>query len=194
MKRRKKISERKEIAWCSKTPVFPKEAYVTVVLFADRKSQELTAIYPLESIDETLESACSYAQDVIPKLEAGNPEYAAMRTMSVFPLVFDRTYPLRREFWESPDVEYSPASRVSQFAKISKFPEAYDVLVTPSGILKRKWILRAATALLRQTPDAVIEQFMLHTNWPVLQTAKYAALYHVHKPIFLDWQTGQPVS
>ena len=194
MKRGKKSTGDQKIQWCSVTPVFPKEAYLTIVMFADRNTLKLTAIYPLETIDEQLESVCAYARDVVPKLEEGNPDYVAMRTITVFPLVFDRNYPLRREFWESPDVDFSPSSRVNQFAKISKLPEAYDVLVTPSGKTKRVWILRAATAFLKNTSDAAIEQFMLHSNWPVMQTAKYAAIYHLQKPIFLDWETGTPVT
>ena len=184
------MTDAKKIPWCSIDPAFPERAYLTVVMFAE-KNGSLAAIYALERIVTTPEDAVSYAAKTIPELEKGNPEYMAMQTLSVFPISLSSRYPLRREFWESPDVRFSPQTRTGQFAKISKFPEAYDILVTPWELSKKQPSYLAAMALLRSTGEGVIEQFMLHSDWPVDPLAKFAAVYHMHPPEFYNWMTGK---
>jgi hypothetical protein len=78
--------------------------------------------------------------------------------------------------------------RLRLFKKAADKPELYKLLVTPS-FLEETWTFEAALPFFISSPLTLIERFMLSSDWPVAQEAKFSAFYTFGKPLRFNWRT-----
>lgn len=110
-------------------------------------------------------------------------------TSVIVPITLQRLYPLKREFWENPSVHYDAFDRLKGFWNAVERPNFYQLLVTPLWVNKELFF-HAAIPFYVSSTDRDIESFMLTSDYPVDERAKFAALYTLGIPLRFNWKTG----
>jgi hypothetical protein len=109
----------------------------------------------------------------------------------VFPIVFDRHFPLRKEFWDNPTEDYTVEDRIKSFIELLKNEQFIEILITPLLGKKGKVKFHTACCFTLGTPKSTVDNFMLKSNHPVETSAKYAAFYRPKTPFILNLNTGK---
>jgi hypothetical protein len=170
--------------YCSVDPKYPISGYVVMLMVTT--SQNNTVMYPLYQIYTSLDEVVVDIEEYKKILTEGESVSQVSDICFLFPLTFDRRYSLTREFWMNPDIAYTPSHRISAFMQVISKPELFSLLVTPSK-QNRRWRFMAALPLFTNQDDASVRQFMLHSDWPVDESAKYAAVYRIEKMQVYNW-------
>ena len=183
------MKTRKE-KFCYLTPPFPKSAFM-IMLSISKKSNPYKTIlfYPSKEIFPAINDALEnvvYDKKAFIKVDDLYFQDVAL----LIPLTFESLYPLRREFWDDEIHDFTFTDRVAAFIKASVSPDLNQVLVTP-GLFGKKWRFSAAVPFLPTADNKTLEQFMLHSNWPVDERAKYAGIYKMEKSVYINLKTRQ---
>lgn len=174
-----------EKEFCTIDPPFPMKGYCVSMLVI--KSDGKKAMYPLEHIYPTLDEVANDIAHIKHHESQDSGIYNISEICFVIPITFSRRVPLRKEFWDNPDNNYLPDQRIRAFVHSMNKPDLFTLLVTPSKP-ENDWEFLAAIPLPKSATDSTIEQFMLHSDWPVESTAKYAALYKFEKLQVYNWE------
>ncbi len=177
-------------AYCSVTPQFPKEAFMAFMHLT--YEQHTVAFVPLHFIFTSL----AQVQESAGQLEEQTTTTRVIvENHAIFlPLIFEELFPLKRAYWENPLVTYSNDSRLTLFTNaLTHFP-LYKVLVTPWKLTKKREEFASAIPFYRSATDSDIQKFMLTSDFPVDEKAKYSALYTLGEPFAADWETGERIS
>lgn len=174
------------------TPDFPTSAYISLVFMVE--GENIIGIYPMSSVYESLDDI---AQSIFAAADSlvENDTYEVHEVALVLPIKFHSLFPLKREYWENPKDHFDDMHRVKAFAPVIRFPELYQLLVTPSQLDKDgRWHFTAALpfTVSDRTP-AILEQFMLNSDFPVFSQADSSAIYLIGKSSHFNWRTGEIV-
>lgn len=178
--------------FCTIDPPFPVSGFAALLLVSAGGGEK--TFIPYDHLVPSLEQVASGAHVYMHHIEEEDDSIAVEDVCVVMPVVLDRRYPLRREFWESPDSDFGMREQAMPFLKACDMPEMYSLLVTPYLSEEGLWQFRAALPILNTTPDISLERFMLHSTWPVSEQAKYAAVYRLSVSRIFNWATGQVVN
>ena len=176
------MAKKKE--FCSVSPPYPMKGYVAILMVTTSDASRV--MYPLYQIYTDLDEIIEDIGEYKIALTEGEGVSVVSEMCFLLPVTHTKLYELRAEFWQQPDTTYTTQQRISAFIQAMTKPEMFSLLVTPSKY-KRSWRFMAALPLYPHTPDAVIEQFMLHSDWPVEVTAKYASLYRFEPLQVYNW-------
>ena len=176
--------------FCYLTSAFPKSAFMLMIIICKKADPDKAIlIYPSQEIFPTIDEAiANVSKDE--KLFKEHDDLFVKNTAILIPLTFENHYPLRREFWDGETYDFSLADRVSAFVRASVSPDLYQVLVTPV-LINKKWQFTAPLPFLPTEDNKTVDQFMLHSNWQVDVRAKYAGIYKMEKPEYIDLETKQ---
>lgn len=105
--------------------------------------------------------------------------------ITIVPLFFKRLYPLRMEFWKKPTIHYDDLQRVHLFESALLNYGLYKLIVTPF-LYQKQTIFLSAIPMYTSATDYDIERFMTLSDFPLEESAKYAAIYTFGKPQTLD--------
>lgn len=173
-------------AYCSIDPPFSHTGYVIIIrnVVNDRDTYEFAFDYIAPKIADVPLFIQEYKDEI---LRLGE-RIELRHTCVLLAVTLSRRYPLRREFWLQPTEEFSFDQRSDLFVRALAAPAMYSLLVTPNTSEgDDRWRYSAAMPFLNTTPEASIEQFMLHSTWPVSEMAKNAAIYTLSEVREYDW-------
>lgn len=175
-----------KIRHCSITPKYPIKAFMVYYQITDERNVNIyypnTQIYT--SIDQIKKDAELLQESIISQNQLNlNPYGLAV------PLNLQRLYRLEVRFWHKPVVHFEHFQRMDMFLKAMENITMYNLVVTPLRIGKNK-IFVSAIPLLASKKDRDLEQFMLYSDFPVDETAKYAAIYTCGSPFRLNLKNG----
>ena len=181
---------KKETKYCTYSPNFPEKAFVVIVHLAHKLlSRDYVRNYPLINLVPSLDEVVRDISD-FSKYANKTGELIVENICTVVPVTFNSLYPLRKEFWMSPTQHYDPQERIKLLMQaISKF-EMYKLLATPYEE-DRIETVAATIPFYLSADDSLIEKFMLTSDWPVDNKAKYAAFYLFNKPQSFNWMTKE---
>ena len=106
----------------------------------------------------------------------------------ILPVSFHSFIPLKRAYWENPSFSYDANSRSDAFSQILDYAALYRILVTPTLTENNEEVFSAAIPLLKDSSQKNIELFMNYSDFPVDETAKFAALYEPQSIFELEWR------
>ncbi|MBI4067163.1 hypothetical protein HY407_02175 [Candidatus Gottesmanbacteria bacterium] len=186
VKRRRK---RSQVIYGSKIARFPIEAYMNYVFYSH--GEDIVMLYPFENVYPTITALQDSMQDYATEWDEEKANGMEIAEVSiVVPISFAKLYPLRAEFWNNPDLHFEDLDRFRGFWKAASKPEFYKMLVTPTWNGK-KLSYHAAIALYITATNREIDNFMLYSDFPVDERAKYAAVYTFGHPLRFNWKTGE---
>lgn len=183
------MKERKNIQYCSKNYPYPVKAFTTFFYVLNDSSM---LYYPTTRIYTSINDIAGegdFVENTFPDRE----NMALSDTAIALPLDLERLYPLKKDFWAKPTLHYDHLHRLKLFMKMLEQSDFYRLVVTPiknSGEISYV----GALPIMSNTPDSVIEQFMMTSDFPVEETAKFAAIYKVGKPMTINWRTNEAIS
>ncbi len=176
-------------AYCYRIASFPKEAYMNYVFYG--RNEDIAMLYPFETVYPSIENL---AEEMRNYSFEWNKEMAnGMEIIDVsiiVPLVFHSLYPLRREFWNNPTMNFDDLDRFRGFWKAAAKPHFYKVVVTPQW-LRKQVAYHAVVPFYITAQVRDIDAFMMHSDYPVDERAKYAAIYTIGTPLRFNWKTGE---
>lgn len=173
--------------YCYRKPEFPDRAFAAILIYMNDKGIQFG--YPLSSFFTSFDDLRSVALDVIESNKSLSTNIA--EETFILPAIFERTWQLKREYWANPNTEYTSMERMKKFIEAVKNYELYKLLVTPAYIKKNNTILCATLPFPVSAPDKTIDQFMLHSDYPVDSSASHAAIYTFEQPYGMNWKTGE---
>jgi hypothetical protein len=184
------IDEEKKYATLQ--PPYPQRAYFAAVFV--QIEGDVAGVVPFIELRGSVADCTLAIREVLNQMQLGEetkvPDYAI-----VVPISLINRYPLRREFWEAPDQQYTDELRIRAFLPALNHPEFYHLIVTPWYHDEEKsWTFSAAIPKLSTSNDDIVEQFMLHSTMPVDIRATDAAIYQMEAPLRLNWKTGKILS
>lgn len=181
--------DKKSISYCSRAAKFPQKAYMHYVFYSTK--EEIIMIYPFESIYKDMDEL---RHDMIDYIDMWMEEKAngieIVDSSLIVPITFDKLYPLQKNFWDDPTLHYDAFARLKSFWNAAEKPSLYQLVVTPSWSGK-KLVFHAAIPFFVSATDADIGRFMLTSDYPVDERAKYAAIYQFGTPLRFNWKTGE---
>lgn len=132
------------------------------------------------SIDEAIDYYHSLAEETF------KDSIEVTEHLLIQPLQFEQLYPHKPEHWgQVGEVQLSTSSRMESFWNLFIHPEFYHVLVVPqskSRTGKEKFIIDLP--FLRTASIEDIERYVINSNLPVDESAKYSAFY-IPEPVIL---------
>jgi len=175
---------------CTITPLFPREAFVGLV--SVKRKDETVFIYPFPKIYTDIKDFSEEIDQI--EEEFSHPFMAVDEVGFIIPIAFEKKVPLKTAYWNSPSMNYSSDQRINLFYHVIRQYELFHMLVTPWRLSKKVQELSAAIPLYRSSEKERIEQFMMHSNYPVDEKGKFAALYSCGKAMGVKWKTGEFVN
>jgi len=173
--------------YCSITPQFPKEGFIPFLRVTTEES--IVAYLPLYLLCTSLADIQTSVEKIADEITEA--PLTLEETALFLPVVFGGLVPLKRAYWENESVLYSNESRMRLFlSALSNFP-MYNVLITPWKLKRSVHEFAAAIPLYKSADQKNVEKFMLHSDFPVDEKAKYAALYSFGEPFTINWTTGE---
>ena len=170
---------------------FPDKAYAVYIIAED--GERNPKVYPLTPIFYTLEEVAFYIRESEEHF-LESEDYSIQESALLLPLHLEKLWPLKEEYWHAPSQHYDGLDRIRLFMEVPKQYQLYKLLVTPSGIDEEHNVfLDAALPILASASasDKLLEEFLNRSDYPVLETAKNAALYSFGIPFRFNWQTGK---
>ena len=176
--------------FCYRKPKFPRHGFVACLLF--EKDHKIVMIYPLTLV---YTSMAEFRFDMT-LLHSNNSEMdGRLSDIAVaLPITFEKTWPLKREYWEHPSTAFSSEDRQKLFFDTIENPSFYTLLATPYHFEKNYTQIAAVCPFLSNSSDIAIETFMKNSNYPVPQSASQAALYKFEKPQPINWKKGTSIN
>lgn len=176
------------IAYCSEDVTYPLITHAAVISVSRPDSS--VALVPNKRVHVKPEDIVRDIKDLENALSRDGEIYMILESCVLLPLQFSRLVPLKREYWENPTESFSDINRSTPFIHAIYNPSLFSMLITPSkeGDL---WRYQAALPISMGSTNAVIEQFMLHSDWPVAETARQCALYKIGQPFLYNWLTHE---
>lgn len=151
--------------------------------------EEIVHIHPFYLLQKTI---AEIVMDIrLIRNEYENKDFRIDDVLIIMPVLFHSYVPLKRIYWNDPWITFDPEMRADEFARILDYSDFYRILVTPSLTEKKEEVFAAATPFYKTAKDKDIENFMLTTDFPVDETAKFAALYEPQKPFELEWRKDE---
>jgi hypothetical protein len=173
---------KKSIKHLSREFDFPKNAYVCFlwILTRDRVKIPIPYQYIFTDVEKFREIALNLSA------ELSQASVVILDQSVIVPLKLEELYPLKRKYWKRPTVEYGQWEQMQTFLKALRYWDAYKLVVTPIGVIDNTEYFSPAIPLLVSNIENDIEYFMQNSKHPVDETAKYAAIYSMGKPIGYD--------
>lgn len=172
--------------YCSRIPLYPKSAFMVYFRLSDDTSK---FHYPVTQLFTSLTQMRDEAK-VLSEIITQRNTLEVDPTAVILPVVLDELFPLKEEYWKSPHVHYDYYQRMDLFLRVLNLPSFFRILVTPIHEKNRE-IFVSACPFYAHTGNKLVEKFMLYSDFPVDETAKFAALYRTMKPKEIDWQTNK---
>lgn len=172
------------INFCSEDVSYPIVTHAAVLSVA--KPDGSVLLFPNRKIHVQVESIVRDIKELEAVLTKDGETYSILQSCIILPLRLSRLLPLKKEYWANPTAIFAESNRSSTFMKAIYNPSLFTMLVTPSkeGDI---WRYLAALPIPISSSDSVIEQFMLHSDWPVAETAKQCSIYTIEQPFLYDW-------
>jgi len=174
--------------YCSLDPDFPEHAFICTLIL--NKENKIRAPFFLNQVYTNLKELGTEINKISSEL-VSKPGWQVEENALITEITFVKLYPLKREYWGKPLLDYTFESRDQNLEAALLKPEMHFLLVTPSLFIEKdkSWYLTAPIAFLKSASDKTIEKFMLTSNWPVEERAKSAAIYHFSHDLLYNWQT-----
>ncbi|MFC1626770.1 hypothetical protein ACFL1P_01040 [Patescibacteria group bacterium] len=173
--------------YCYLNPKYPSKAYLGFMTIMKQKN--ISLIYPFMHLFSTLKHFQQDALVFIKSMEKKNIQvnHHAM----IYPITLTEIFPLKKSYWDNSTIKYSNEKRIHLLVKSAQFYAFYKLVVTPINLESKKPIYLPAFPITLQTPDTIIEQFMIHSDFPVDKVAKFAGIYRFNKPFGINALTGE---
>lgn len=174
--------------YCTRKPDFPVKAYLSALLFLDSSGQPVPYFHlPIfAGIDQILDKTDETGQQL------KKQGIRLIEELIITPLVFESLYPLNKNYWNKPLIEYDELYRWKSMADAIKYFTLFKLIVTSSYYRNKKDTLTAAFAY-KAGIENEIEIFMKVSDFPVSKSSKYAAIYSIEEPIRYNTSTHQIV-
>lgn len=170
--------------FCYRKPVYPPHAFVACLRF--EQGEEVVKTYPLTLVYTSLAEFQYDIQLLLAKNE--HMKEVLAETVLALPVVFDRLWRLKPEYWDTPDISFTQENRERMFVGMVDKYQFYTLLATPMEFKKPYTQTAAVCPFLTHSSDATIETFMKTSNYPVPVSASHAALYRFEKPYEIQWK------
>lgn len=173
--------------FCYRTPIFPKHGFIGNIHFKDNNLH-----LGFFSVSTLYTSTSEFCLDMIRLTKHWRQEVLSHieDTAVLIPLVFKEAIPLKKEYWENPNIEMPMSERQRHFNLAITHYSFYEVLCTPYKFKKPYTLLSAAFAFPVTTSKKTLNQFMYSSKYPVLTAANSAALYTCLRPYEINWKTN----
>ncbi len=170
--------------YCSEEVTYPLVAHAAIISVSRPDSSVI--LFPNRKVHSLVEDISRDIKELENMLSKDGESYSVLDSCVVLPLHFSRLVALKKEYWANPNEAFSDSNRSNPFLKATYAPTIFNMLVTPikEGDV---WRYLAALPISVGSSDVVIEQFMLHSDWPVAETAKHCALYSIDQPFLYNW-------
>ena len=167
---------------------YPKDAYIAGAFLIDEKG-EVTTVYPFDSVYNSLGEVSEQCRSSFEFNKTINEGWNIHEITIVLPIVFEKHFPLKPEYVVTPPATIKDHHRVALFNEAFTALPLFKLLVTPLfNPYKKAWHFNAAIPFkITASADREIESFMLNSDYPVDERAKYAAIYIFGKPIRYNW-------
>ncbi|OGK39935.1 hypothetical protein A3A74_07860 [Candidatus Roizmanbacteria bacterium RIFCSPLOWO2_01_FULL_35_13] len=175
---------KKKVNYCSLTPDFPKQAFVSLIFISDGK--EIVKIYPLRTLFSSEFEVSQDLNNLTKRPEFKDSRLKIEDRTILIPIYFHSHFFLKKEFWKKPDYHLEEERRLDSFLKVHSNHQFYKILILPQEYKKKNWIFYVSLPFYLNTDLKTIENFMLGADEPVELRAKYAAFYTAGKPMRFD--------
>ncbi len=179
---------KKAIKYCFREPKFPVHGFMGMIPILD-DDKELFTIFPTSLIYKEMNQFLNQINQTMLALQKRNITIAQICPLVSLTLM--KTVPLKREYWQKPQIHLSETERCGLFHRVLLFPQLHTILATPGGQEKQCDLIQATIPLTKPTADSIIEQFMRLTDFPVDQTAKLAAVYNIENIMAINITNGE---
>lgn len=175
--------------FCYRHPKFPRHGFVACLMLENEERTVL--MHPLQVIYTSL---ASFQYD-LKLLMKTNPSFETLIGESVLalPVTFLKLWPLKAEYWSSPEVPLTVQTRQHMFVEAVSNYTFFTLLATPLKYTKPYTMTTAVCPFMNTSTDTAIEKFMKTSSYPVPQSAAEAALYTFEEPYGIDWKTGKMI-
>jgi hypothetical protein len=178
--------------YCSEDVSYPIVAHAAVLSVSRPDGSIL--LFPNRKVHVKVDDIVKDIKELELSLTKDGDTYSVLESCIILPLRLFRRFPLKKEYWANPSESFADTNRSTPFVKAIYNPSLFTMLITPSkeGDV---WRYHAALPIPVSATDTVIEQFMLHSDWPVAETAKQCAIYTIEQPFLYDWilRTHAPI-
>lgn len=184
-------TQRNRRRYCYRTPLFPKSAFVAYLSLTTQQTD--VGLYPMPTLYTDINDARDDVMEYNGSMQFGNTTLTLSQNGFLVPVHLKKRTPLKRKFWLSPSGLFTHEHRAAAFSSLLSQWPLYTVLVTPSRHGKTFEEHSAAAAFRKTVTDREIEQFMLASDFPVDESAKFAAIYDPDRPLVINWISGEVV-
>lgn len=172
--------------YCTIEHNFPENALLLFLLIHDHK--KLKILYPIGPIYNSIHDILADSR-YFGNLTSGEDGLSLSEEALILPIKMEKLYPLEKRFWLTPQVNYSHLDRLELFSRVVSNHSFFKLIVTPLTYGK-KTLFMSAFPYYSTADDKIVETFMLTSNFPVDQKAKFAAIYNFETGVHLNWRTG----
>lgn len=166
---------------------YPQEAFMVMIpLYVG--GDEVEDMYPVMPIFSQKDMAVKYARELV---ETEDLEPYFQQNLVMAKLTFNRSWPLKKEYFDHPSLEYSVLQRKTEMIKMFAAPQFYELLITPSDEQTTTEGLMLAALPVSAGNDRDVEAFMQNSDWPVYPGADAAALYKIERVFGYDLENGE---
>ena len=176
---------KQEIKFQSIKVKFPKNLYLGTMWIVGSNNKLL--IYPMHELQSSAKATLTAARKVYDQLI--NEGYKVLDHIIFTKLTFLQNLPLKKEYWENPQVNFHEVHRMVQFSKLFDNYSAYKLLITPVDAKTNKF--NAAVPFLISADTKDVESFMYSSDWFVDPLADISAFYRLDRPLSLNLLTGK---
>ena len=164
---------------------FPQKAYILSVWIMNEKGEKI--FFPMPQVYEDPENALKYARQLQAKKhkESINMIDWCMLT----PIIFMEKIPLKKEYWEDPNVKLTMFDRIKAFGKPFVDHKKYKLLVTPLSAKENTF--SAPSPFKKTISKKELIDFMKSSEWYVDPEADSVALYSIEESIGVNFLTGE---
>lgn len=180
------MSEADSKKYCSVVPYFPKKAFFFCLFLKGDNASTFLPAFPIidnrDDIATTIMEFVDYLRD--------EKDIEVMSESIIIPIEYNKSFALKREFWEGNHEQFALESRFYEFLGLLDHPELHKLLVLPSLLEEgNNFMLEAALPLKYNVSRKEITNFMQHSDYVVDERASSAAIYTIGKLFRYNWET-----
>lgn len=164
---------------------FPSKLWAIVVWLVANNGIEIPMC--LSIVEKNKAQAIKNAEEAVLEIRAKFKHSNVLDYIILVPLTFSKLHPLKKEYWEMPEIRIKEVDRSTSLIKSLVNPDFYYFLVTPTRFKdKGNRIFPTAAFAFKREDEEMLGEMMKASDHSVCPEAKNAAVYEPSEPFSYD--------